>query len=66
MMGLIGVDEILYMLKQKGLLSLPQKDRQADACREEWEASTGPMTRAAVTGFIIGLIPGGSAISPRC
>jgi putative tricarboxylic transport membrane protein len=63
MMGLIGVGEILYMLEQKGAVEFAaRKIGKLMPSREEWQASTGPMTRGTVIGFIIGLIPGGGAI----
>lgn len=65
-MGLFGVAEVLTMAEQpvreKDLLSTDTRLRKLLPNREEWRRSTGPIGRGTALGFLLGLIPGGTAI----
>jgi len=67
-MGLFGIGEILYMVESFEARSLrdavrcPSKLRELLPNRNDWKTSIMPIGRGTVIGFLIGIIPGGSAI----
>lgn len=64
-MGLFGIAEVLSMIEKrmqveevakapKGLIALLPN-------RKDWRDSIGPITRGTIVGFLVGILPGGSA-----
>ncbi|WP_219419797.1 tripartite tricarboxylate transporter permease [Pseudonocardia nigra] len=62
-MGLFGIGEILYNLghRRRGDL-VTKKVEHVLPRREDLRRSRGPIARGSVTGFLIGLLPGGGGV----
>jgi putative tricarboxylic transport membrane protein len=62
-MGLFGVAEVLVNLEE-GLKREIFKTRLGGLLpsRQDWKASTAPMARGSLLGFLLGILPGGGAV----
>jgi putative tricarboxylic transport membrane protein len=61
-MGVFGLGEVFYNLERlsdQAVQAVPI--RHLFPSRQDWRASTGPILRGSVLGFLIGLLPGGGA-----
>ena len=62
-MGLFGLGEVLVNLETRigrDVLRIEIKGLLPN--REDWRRSTGPIARATLLGFVLGILPGGGAI----
>jgi putative tricarboxylic transport membrane protein len=61
-MGLFGVAEVLENMDASGEISVfKTKLGNLYPTRQDWKDSWKPITRGSLTGFLIGIIPGGNA-----
>jgi putative tricarboxylic transport membrane protein len=64
-MGLFGIAEVLTMAEggeeEQGLVTYSVSLRSLLPNKQEWKDSMAPIARATPVGFLLGLIPGGSA-----
>jgi putative tricarboxylic transport membrane protein len=63
-MGLFGISEVLWNIED---LSRKQEVFKTDMRgllpnKQDWKDSAGPITRGSITGFFVGLLPGGGAL----
>jgi putative tricarboxylic transport membrane protein len=65
-MGLFGISEVLLNLERRSEKKEFFKTRLKELLpnRKDWRDSAGPITRASVVGFFLGLLPGGGGIIP--
>ena len=62
-MGLFGVGEVLYSLGEKVLPAVQRPSlRTMLPTRQDWKDSAGPIGRASVIGFLIGILPGSAHV----
>lgn len=65
-MGIFGLGEVLSLLEggegRKESLRLKTRVRDLLPNRDDWKASSAPIARGSVLGFLLGLIPGGGAV----
>ena len=65
-MGLFGMAEVFFLLESKGgatgFLDVRTKLREILPDRKDWRESFLPITRGAIVGFLIGILPGGGAV----
>lgn len=65
-MGIFGLGEVLTMLEgregKKESLRLKTRIKDLLPNRDDWKASSMPIARGSVLGFLLGLIPGGGAV----
>lgn len=64
-MGLFGIAEVFLLLEQKVANALPIKVpsglRAVLPTKQDWKDAARPISQGTITGFLVGLLPGGGA-----
>lgn len=65
-MGLFGISEVLLNIEKRSGKKEFFKTKLIELfpTRKDWKDSAGPITRASLVGFFLGLLPGGGGIIP--
>jgi putative tricarboxylic transport membrane protein len=65
-MGMFGVSEVLVLAERRTetntRIAFSYRPLDLLPSRVEWKASSGPIARGTVLGFLLGLLPGGGAL----
>jgi putative tricarboxylic transport membrane protein len=65
-MGLFGLAEVLALMEERearpSFLHVKTKLREILPNRKDWRDSFLPITRGSITGFLLGVLPGGGAV----
>jgi putative tricarboxylic transport membrane protein len=64
-MGLFGIAEVFLLLEQRVAAALPIKVpsglRAVLPTKDDWQNAARPIAQGTITGFLVGLLPGGGA-----
>lgn len=67
-MGIFGIGEILYMAEggenrsARDIVTRPRNMKELLPDKNEWRRSAMPIARGSITGFLLGILPGGGAL----
>ncbi len=62
-MGLFGISEVLINMEESGEMSIYKtKIKGLFPNLKDWSASIGPIFRGTISGFLLGILPGGGSV----